>query len=104
MHSQKMKQLYDAKGCGSYDGSLIELVSKAPQLQKKKSNAIWFGLTEITYCIRQGHNVNSSWFLWGFKFSTILYSRDTALKYDAKNGEKDRENNHVKPRLRQCVY
>lgn len=54
MHSQKMKQLYDAKGCGSYDGSLIELVSKAPQLQKKKKqcNLVWPNRNYLLYKTR----------------------------------------------------
>lgn len=37
-----MKQLYDAKGYGSCDGSLIEWVGKAPQLGKKKQvSLVW---------------------------------------------------------------
>lgn len=60
-----------------------------PHSCRKKSNSIWFGLTEITYIIRQGDNVNSGWFLWGFKFRSILDSGDTWIRCK-KNGEKDR--------------
>lgn len=54
-----MKQLFDAKWWGSCDGSLIEWVSKAPQLQKKKQlNPVW--PKRNYYIIKQGGNLNFS--------------------------------------------